>query len=325
MGGGLGRLYMNSASIAETHRFGRVRRNGYDPAEVDAVIARLVDALRHSDERINILTEKIDAADESADAIRKTFVAAQSTRDEIVESARQEASTITESAMVEAKELAATAEELQAEIAASRDRILAGLYEDAEQRSVEIERQTAQRTVEAEWAVREAIQARDRRVSDTEADAASIAHKADLDAAQIRVRIATMSQAALAFEKAAETLAVAAKERAKVIDLTAMEHVDQSQVMTPAQDDVVEPEPVIHDEPLLVVTDPAEDASEELEDFAQEDENATEPTDVSVDENEEPEDPVGDPAEEDESQQTRYQRSTGVPLKERIKIARMSG
>jgi hypothetical protein len=104
-----------------------------------------------------------------------------------------------------------------------------------------------------------------------------------------------------------------------------MEHVDQSQVVTPTQDDVVEPEPVIHDEPLLVVADPAEDTSEELEDFAQEDENATEPTDVFVDENEEPEDPVEDPAEEDESQKTRYQRSTGVPLKERIKIARMSG
>ena len=35
---------MISASIAETHGFGRVDKNGDDPAEVDAVVARSVDA-----------------------------------------------------------------------------------------------------------------------------------------------------------------------------------------------------------------------------------------------------------------------------------------
>jgi DivIVA domain-containing protein len=298
---------MNSASIAETHRFGRVRKNGYDPAEVDAVIARLVEALRHNDERIDILTEKIDAADASADAIRKTFVAAEGTREAIIESARTEASAITESAVEEAAELAATAEDLQAEIAASWDRILTGLFEEAEERMLEIERQMAKRSVDAEWVILEAIRVRDEKVSGTEADVAAAAHQAEIDAEQIRARIATMSQAALAFEKAAETLAASAKERAKVIDLTAMERLNEQQFAELAPTAGVEPEVSVVDEPLVVVADMANDA--EAEDIVADD------TQASTD----------DPDDEDNSKKTRYQRTTGVPLKERIKIARMSG
>jgi len=301
---------MNSASIAETHRFGRVRKNGYDPAEVDAVIARLVEALRHNDERIDMLTQKIDAADGSADAIRKTFVAAESTREAIIDNARVEASAITESAAEEAAELAATAEGLQAEIAAGRDRILTGLFEEAEERMLEIERQMAKRSVEAEWVILEATRVRDQKVSDTEADVAAATHQAALDADQIRARIATMSQAALAFEKAAETLAASAKERAKVIDLTAMEQLNEPQFVVPAPTVEVEPETAVVDEPLVAVADiPDETETEDIPD--------------SVDD-------LGDDSETDlddeyEDRKTRYQRTTGVPLKERIKIARMSG
>ena len=298
---------MNSASIAETHRFGRVRKNGYDPAEVDAVIARLVEALRHNDERIDMLTEKIDAADASADAIRKTFVAAESTREAIIEGARVEASAITESAVEEAAELAATADGLQAEIAASRDRILTGLFEEAEERMLEIERQMAKRSVDTEWVILEAIRVRDQKVSDTEADVAAATHKAEIDAEQIRARIATMSQAALAFEKAAETLAASAKERAKVIDLTAMERLNEQQFADLAPAVEVEPETTAVDEPLVVVADIPDD---------------TDADDIVADSIQVSDDNMDD---EDDSKKTRYQRTTGVPLKERIKIARMSG
>jgi DivIVA domain-containing protein len=298
---------MNSASIAETHRFGRVRKNGYDPAEVDAVIARLVEALRHNDERIDMLTEKIDAADASADAIRKTFVAAETTREAIIESARAEASAITGSAVEEAADLTATAEGLQAEIAASRDRILTGLFEEAEERMLEIERQMAKRSVDAEWVILEAIRVRDQKVSDTEADVAAAAHKAEIDAEQIRARIATMSQAALAFEKAAETLAASAKERAKVIDLTAMERINELRFAELAPTVEVEPEIAVVDEPLVVVANIPDDS--EVEDIVADDIQAS----------------VDDLDDDDDSKKTRYQRTTGVPLKERIKIARMSG
>ena len=47
---------MISAAAAETHTFGRVKRNGYDPHEVDAVVARLIADLRRSQARIDELT-----------------------------------------------------------------------------------------------------------------------------------------------------------------------------------------------------------------------------------------------------------------------------
>lgn len=280
---------MISASIPETHRFGRVRKNGYDPAEVDAVVQRLVDALRQYDERVAALTEKIDAADASADAIRRTFVAAQSTRDQILVDARLEASSITESATIEVATLSRAAEDLQTEIAASRDRILTGIYADAENRMLEIERATAQRTIDAEWAIHTAIETRDHNLSATEADAEIAAHAAQREVAQLRSRIATMSEAAMSLEQAAEAFAATAREGARVIDLTAVEGLEQPPVEIDTPRDAAEPEVIVHDEPLRSVSIPADDTTDE-----------------------------------EDQPRTRYQKSTGVPLKERIKIARMS-
>lgn len=280
---------MISASIPETHRFGRVRKNGYDPAEVDAVVQRLVDALRQYDERVAALTEKIDAADASADAIRRTFVAAQSTRDQILVDARLEASSITESATIEVATLSRAAEDLQTEIAASRDRILTGIYADAENRMLEIERATAQRTIDAEWAIHTAIETRDHNLSATEADAEIAAHAAQREVAQLRSRIATMSEAAISLEQAAEAFAATAREGARVIDLTAVEGLEQPPVEIDTPRDAAEPEVIVHDEPLRSVSIPADDTTDE-----------------------------------EDQPRTRYQKSTGVPLKERIKIARMS-
>jgi len=47
---------MISAAAAETHTFARVKRNGYDPHEVDAVVARLIDDLQRAEARIDDLT-----------------------------------------------------------------------------------------------------------------------------------------------------------------------------------------------------------------------------------------------------------------------------
>ncbi len=281
---------MISASIAETHRFGRVRKNGYDPAEVDAVIARLVDALRRNDERITTLTDKIDEADASADAIRKTFVAAQTTHDEIIEDARSEASTIAEDARHEAEDLAAATERLRSDVAASRDEILTGVYKEAESRMREIEADAAQRSIDAEWAVKEATEVRDRAVADTEADAATATHRADLEGAKIRSKIASMSRAAVGLEHAAEALANSVRESAKVIDLTAMEQLDASRMPDPKPEAVKDPEVIVEDIPILTIAETTEDVDSDTD-----------------------------------GPRTRYQRSTGVPLRERIKIARMSG
>jgi DivIVA domain-containing protein len=281
---------MINASIAETHRFGRVRRNGYNPSEVDAVVARLTEALRHNDERIAALMERIDVADGTADAIRRTFIAAEATRDEIISDAETDAATIADQALSEAEELVETISEMRSEIAARRQSILADVYEDAEVRMLTIERQAAQRSADAEWAIRDAIDVRNRTVSDTEAETETILHRADGEAAQIRTRIAVMAQAAGALEAAAEVLAASTQDGARIIDLTAMEQLDESTLTAPAPTMVVMPGIGNEDKPLLIVSESTEDTDEK-----------------------------------DEMPKTRYQRTTGIPLKERIKIARMSG
>jgi DivIVA domain-containing protein len=81
------------ASTLEAHRFGRVRRKGYDPYEVDAVIARLVETMREYEVLTARLEAKVAEAEESSEAIRRTFLAAQRTRDEMIGEAEDLAKT----------------------------------------------------------------------------------------------------------------------------------------------------------------------------------------------------------------------------------------
>lgn len=68
MGGDPGRLKMISAAAAETHTFARVKRNGYDPHEVDAVIARLITDLHRAQGRIDELVRAQVGHDQPAEA-----------------------------------------------------------------------------------------------------------------------------------------------------------------------------------------------------------------------------------------------------------------
>lgn len=72
------------ASTVEAHQFGVVRRRGYDSAEVDAVMERLVDTLREYEHITSDLQSRLKEADESSEAIRRTFLSAQRTRDEML-------------------------------------------------------------------------------------------------------------------------------------------------------------------------------------------------------------------------------------------------
>jgi len=56
---------MISAAAAETHTFARVKRDGYDPHEVDAVVARLITDLHRAQARIDELTSGHLDVDES--------------------------------------------------------------------------------------------------------------------------------------------------------------------------------------------------------------------------------------------------------------------
>ena len=72
------------ATTVEAHRFGTVRRKGYDPVEVDRVMDRLVATLRSYERDTELLEVRVQEADESVDAIRRTFVAAQQTKQEMI-------------------------------------------------------------------------------------------------------------------------------------------------------------------------------------------------------------------------------------------------
>ena len=56
---------MISAAAAENHTFARVKRNGYDPHEVDAVVARLVADLQQTQMRIDELSRGLLVVDQS--------------------------------------------------------------------------------------------------------------------------------------------------------------------------------------------------------------------------------------------------------------------
>lgn len=366
---------MISASAADSHRFGRVKRNGYDPDEVDAVVARLVDAIRKYETRTDELAQRLSEADASADAIRRTFVAAENTRDELLDEARSEADRISseaggkadktlseartraagivadaqaeadrisEAATTSAEQTAELASKVDAEVAAHRDRILTKAYDEAERVVVGAELSASERvtmaTIESEdaleiaersaersrrsgsaslraaliasaWVRREASLTASAIVADAESAAAATKGEAELDAEEAHARAEELRRAIFGLDDAARHLAALTTEGLSVVDLSEIEATEV-------------PEPVIADAnpvpqsdkwatrsaaretetevggaaPLLTVAE----ATEELEIEATEGLTSDEPS-------------------------TYYQRSTGTPLSERVKIARQSG
>ena len=96
---------MIKASTVEAHSFGLVRRRGYDPVEVDAVMERLVATLE-THERVNAdLQAQVTEADESVEAVRRTYQAAQQTKRQMIAEGHEEADDLVREARAEADEL----------------------------------------------------------------------------------------------------------------------------------------------------------------------------------------------------------------------------
>lgn len=400
-----GSMDMISASAADAHRFGRVKRNGYDPAEVDAVVSRLVEALRGYEQKTERLEERLAEADASADAIRKTFIAAERTRDEILDSAREQAETIrtaarseaeevvstartqaaelTDRAQAEATDIAALAQELDHEIAERRASILASAHEEAESIVTTAEGEAAARIAEAmtsadelaaraeedaeglrhasgqaaqaasvaaSWIRREAFEQANAIVGEADERAALLLADAERDRATINQRVTELRAAIVGLEASARNLADVTATEMSVIDLSEIEAIEEN-----APEDEGTPAPVQPAEgPDTALTTPqdlpemrepqypvAVDARETPEPvFAA---AALEPAEVAATDHPqrlltvaeataaldlEESDPTPDVPEEhagDPGPKTYYQRSTGVPLSERVKIARKSG
>ena len=371
---------MISASVAGAHRFGRVKRNGYDPVEVDAVMSRLVESLRTYESKTAALEERLAEADASADAIRRTFLAAEATREEIIEAANSEADTITDAARREADEIlqsartsaadliasaesdaaamAELADRLDHEIAQRRDEILTKAHEDAEAVVTDAEWAAAQQklaAVEEANAVVEAAAsdaedlrsqalmshgyatiAATRLTAEAEARAEAIIEEARSvaagemeaaarDSAAVKNKAEALRIAAADLQRSAGELAELTSGEAAVLDLGQIEAMDAplDQHRTPEEDALppIAETPIVRDEDeaetidLTEVENLADEEIEQVEDRPML--SLADPAEIDEDEI----GPDGEPVEP----RTYYQRSTGIPLSERIKIARKSG
>lgn len=289
---------MFSASAADSHRFGRTRRNGYDPAEVDAVVARLVDDLRRHETKIETLESRLSEADASAEAIRKTFAVVEKTSEELLDEAKQkaaelidearekaahlvgeaegrvdellaEAERIRTEARSEAEATALLAERLEEEMAKARERTLSEMHDAAGAMRAEAETEAAERLVAAAAAA-DSIEAHsrleaERIVEDANRHGERIIGDAEAEAKRLRSRVADLRSAVAELKGAATVIADVTQSEAAVIDLTNVERADAR---------------------------------------------------LS-----EPHGPESGPEDE---VKTYYQRTTGIPLSERIKIARAS-
>jgi DivIVA domain-containing protein len=388
---------MISASVAEAHRFGRVKRNGYDPVEVDAVVTRLVETLRTYESKTEALEERLAEADASADAIRRTFLAAEATRDEIVEAANAEADGITGGAQQEADAILGTArssaagliasaeadaaamaelaDRLDHEIAQRRDEILSQAHEKAETVVTEAEWSAAQQKLAAvaeanqvvDAATDEAAELRsealmghgaattaaaritaeatvraDAILSDAQAEADRIIADAATDSTSLKNKAAALRVAVADLQRSAGELAALTSEEAAVLDLSQIEAMDAIVADTVVADaagagttvdETADETAEVEDDVASVDPKPL-DTPAASEEMVEEVEELHDHIDIREPEDDRPllsvaeaQDAIDDEPETEREPvaTTYYQRSTGIPLSERIKIARKSG
>jgi len=105
---------MPLSPIDVTQQTFRVSLRGYDEGEVDAFLDEVVSSmkeydqrLRDADERVSVLEEQLQANRETEVAMRRAFVAAQRTADEIVAEARIEGERLVAEASAQAVEVSA--------------------------------------------------------------------------------------------------------------------------------------------------------------------------------------------------------------------------
>jgi DivIVA domain-containing protein len=145
------------ASTVEAHRFVRVRRKGYDPIEVDRVMDRLVTTLRAHEQDTAELEERVAVADDSVDAIRRTFAAAQRTRDEMINESAARAATIIEDADGEAGRITESARTEAEAVMFERDEAIIQAHREGADRMAEAEAASHRLLLGAEMARSDAV------------------------------------------------------------------------------------------------------------------------------------------------------------------------
>ncbi len=230
------------ASTVEAHRFARVRRKGYDSVEVDRVMDRLIATLRSHEHDTAELQERVAQADDSVDAIRRTFAAAQRTRDEMINESAGRAATIVSDAKGEAGRLVESARVEAEAMMFERDEAMIRAHSEGANRMAEAEAASHRLLLDAEMARSDAVTLTEQALERNEAEIDMMKAAATVESERIaneivgaarreEIRLATrleeLRDAVAEVETKINALAALAAPRtthiAEVIDLTVIE------------------------------------------------------------------------------------------------------
>jgi DivIVA domain-containing protein len=230
------------ASTVKAHQFGSVRRKGYDPVEVDRVMERLVSTLQAYEKDTASLEARVKEADDSVDAIRRTFAAAQTTREEMISEGAARADKIVADGQRDAEARLKDAAEKIEGMHFERDQVVIDAHEKWVARVTEAEDESFDTLLEAENARAAAISDRSRvletseraveaRLAEVTEDADRIANEIVGDARREELRIssrldhlrAAITEVEIKIHDLAALATPYAEQIAEIIDLTAIE------------------------------------------------------------------------------------------------------
>jgi len=230
------------ASTVKAHRFGNVRRKGYDPVEVDRVMERLVSTLQAYEKDTASLEARVKEADDSVDAIRRTFAAAQTTRQEMISEGAARADKIVADARQDAETRLADATAKIEGMQFERDSVVIDAHEKWFARIAEAEDESFVMMLEAENARAAAVGDRERvtelseraveaRLIEVTEEADRIANEIVGEARREELRIssrldhlrAAITEVEIKIHDLAALATPYTEQIAEIIDLTAME------------------------------------------------------------------------------------------------------
>lgn len=230
------------ASTVKAHRFGSVRRKGYDPVEVDRVMERLVSTLQAYEKDTAALEARVKEADDSVDAIRRTFAAAQTTRQEMISEGATRADQIVADAQRDAETRLADAQSKIDDMHFERDEVVIDAHEKWVAQIAGAEDESFEMMLQAENARAAAIGDRARvleiseraveaRLAEVTEEADSIANEIVGEARREELRIssrldhlrAAITEVEIKIHDLAALATPYTEQIAEIIDLTAIE------------------------------------------------------------------------------------------------------
>lgn len=197
-----------TASTVAGHRFGIVRRRGYDPIEVDAVLDRVADTLKEYEALAEERPESVRSTQEPLEALMRTFETAERTKEEMIAEGVAEAERLKAQAEDDSVDMIQTAWAEARRIREDAEQEAISSHERAVTRLVQVEEELESRAVATEHAAARA-QIRAAELEDGAEQSAALRLEAADAEAQERRRAAIV--------QAEEIIASAADEREQLV------------------------------------------------------------------------------------------------------------